>query len=299
MPDKYGNGFAVRVVDLERHDAPKMPHQGNISVRRGIFTSSTSAGVASARHEFYFIIAVYSLLISLLNFSLIGYSSLFSIGSFAVTSGDLAFLASMPALVISLRYAHPRKLSSLLVLIFIAITVIGLLRGLVEVSVFKAAFSFRTFSLYIFLFVIVALTPLTGRHRNIILTAYVSVGWVLAIIALLRHSIDPLLFRGSGWSDTRVLHSPGAMVLGQCAAFAIGHAVSNLTSKKHRIKYGFSGVVFLLLLISTGQRSASIAGLLAVLVILWFSPFQIYTNSACCSHFDFCCNYFPIVSSNL
>ena len=97
---------------------------------------------------------------------------------------------------------------------------------------------------------------------------------MIAVLAVLRHLTYPHLFRKPGWGDTRVLHALSSLFLGQVGALAIGQSLSKFCSARQSLKWFLVGTFFLMILISTGQRTAIAAGLVSVGVILVFAPYK-------------------------
>jgi len=210
-----------------------------------------------------FSLALWGLLLTKVHFDLFGYQGLLQIGAFNLVPTDIALLMCLPALLHSVRFAQARRLPTVLAMAFALLMLIALTRGIMSNGAFNATFAVRAHVLYIVSFLIVALAPLTvERSRRIVMT-FIHVAWILIAIALLRY--------GLSYQD-RVLSSEGGILLGQSALMAFGLALTMESTSHSKRKWTLTAMFFLIILLSTGQRSATAAGLGGVAVMLFVSP---------------------------
>jgi O-antigen ligase len=220
-------------------------------------------------------IALWAVLTSIFYRELFGTYLIAEIGSFNLASHDIALLFLLPLLFKVWPQIRFTGLPVTLLLSFLAIGAFNFLRGVFESNLTDAAQDIRTYLPFLLSFFLFAVIPLTPERGKLILKVFISFGSLLAILAILRHGLGNGLFRsGVSYAEEiadRPLEAPGALVLGQAAAVAIGVGLFGWQDQKGSLVHVIIGSLFFIILLSTGQRSASLAGLTAIAVTLIFS----------------------------
>ena len=209
-------------------------------------------------------LALWAIMARIVLYELFNSISLLSIGAFNVSPVDVTLLFCLPALFVSFRYFHPRRLSGILVMLFSLLMLVGLVRGSLSNGPVQAGFMFRANVLYVVSFLIAILMPLTEKRASFIVKAFVFTSWILILLVFFRLIV--------GNNGHRPLTSVGGILMGEAAVMALGLAMSPYLVAKEKMGWILIVIFFCVMLFLTGQRTALSASLAGLGVVLLLSP---------------------------
>jgi hypothetical protein len=213
-----------------------------------------------------FMIAVWGALVSLMYFEVFDVSEVMKIGQYNLHSMDVAVIASVPAIIQAIRKMVLRSYTQYIMLALIFVILMSLFRGFIEHGLFATSWAFRGKAFFFISLFIFSAIPLESTLSTKIIKAFIVTGWVLVALAIMRITLGMDFLKISGnLHNPRVLQAPGALMLGQTAIILLALACSlHLPRKTVRNCL----ILFLLIVIFSGQRTATIATLVSLCTVL-------------------------------
>ena len=223
----------------------------------------------------FVLLFVYANLLSSLFTEVRGDGFVALIGSYNLSSTDIAVLSGVPMVLKAIQQPnHDFSYSRVLLLGWIGVVAFWLARAM-TISPFSALFSFRVYAAYCAAVLAFSLKPVDSATYRKICLAFIWTGLALTALALLRVAFGSTLFlrpdTGAMWGytfDGRPINAPAALILGEAVIFAMSLPQARITSLMRGFNENTAIAIALIIgLLTTGQRTVAAAAGIGIAIM--------------------------------